>query len=86
MVQSAMPSWASVPLQRCQCSVLAVGTIGPSACVLAADAPGDVLAGAVLGGAAVEPAEVQAATASRAASPAVSAAARPPRGGIGIPP
>jgi hypothetical protein len=67
--------------------LLSVGTIGPSAARLAADGPDDVLAGSGLDGeAAVEPAEVQAVTASRAASPAVSAAARPPRGGIGIPP
>jgi hypothetical protein len=74
--------WASCAEQECQCSVLAVGTIGPAplappaAWVLPAAGPGWVLRPAALGGAVVvELEEVHAVTASRAVAPTVSAAA-----------
>ena len=90
MVQSWMPSSASNPAQECHWSVLSAGTIGPASWALSVAGPEGVL----LAEPGVEPDEVQAVTASRAAAPMVSATAltprpravRPPGRGIDIPP
>jgi len=72
--------WASCAEQRCQCNVLPVGTIGPASCVLPAAGVGCAGLAAGPGGVVVvEPDEVQPVTASRTATPTVSAAVTTPR-------
>ncbi len=89
MVQSGTPSWPTVPVQACQCSVLRVGTIGPASA--AAPAAAGVLAAGLGDVAEAGLLAVQAVTASSAAAPKASAAVtrratRPSRGGIDMPP